>query len=495
MPLTLRTLQMSSKSLSTENLLKRYEFILNSMSEGVYGLDADGLASFVNPAAEKLTGWLGDELIGKNIHEFHHHSHSDGSHYPKCDCPIYQCLQDGQTRFKENEVFWCQDGSSFAVEYSATPIIENNKICGAVVVFKNISERKQNQDNLKTALTEIRFLKEKLQAQNHYLQEEIDANYQPEIIGQSDGIQHLLNQISVVAPTPANILITGESGTGKELVARAIHQQSNRSDQSLVKLNCGAIPEGLIDSELFGHEKGAFTGAIQRRIGRFELAHNGTLFLDEISELTMAAQVKLLRVLQEQEFERVGGSKTIKVDVRIVAASNRDLEQAVKDGTFRMDLYYRLKVFPLSVPPLRERKNDIPLLVHAFAQKACRQLNKPYSSLETKSLKWMSQYDWPGNIRELQNWVEHHAILHQDGPFILTPMDALLSLNDSVHGSASQSIIKQQQPCTLAESEKQHIQTALLYCNGKVSGTKGAAALLDLPASTLRSRMKKLGII
>ena len=460
------------------------------MSEGVYGLDADGLASFVNPAAEKLTGWLSDELIGKNIHEFHHHSHADGSHYAKCDCPIYQCLQDGQTRFKENEVFWCQDGSSFAVEYSATPIIEKGKIAGAVVVFKNISERKQSQDNLKTALTEIRFLKEKLQAQNHYLQEEIDANYQPDIIGQSESILHLLNQISVVAPTQANILITGESGTGKELVARAIHQQSNRNEQSLVKLNCGAIPEGLVDSELFGHEKGAFTGAVQKRIGRFELAHNGTLFLDEISELPMAAQVKLLRVLQEQEFERVGGSKTIKVDVRIITASNKDLEQAVKDGTFRMDLYYRLKVFPLFVPPLRERKNDIPLLVHAFAQKACRQLNRPFTSLDTKSLKWMSQYDWPGNIRELQNWVEHHAILHTKGPLKLTPMDGVLTSSFSHSAEQSNSI-----PVTLASAEQQHIQKALAYCDGKISGAKGAAVLLDLPASTLRSRMKKLGII
>lgn len=463
------------------------------MSEGVYGLDADGLASFVNPAAEKLTGWLSHELIGKNIHEFHHHSHADGSHYAKCDCPIYQCLQDGQTRFKENEVFWCQDGSSFAVEYSATPIIENGNIAGAVVVFKNISERKQSQDNLKTALTEIRFLKEKLQAQNHYLQEEIDANYQPDIIGQSESIQHLLNQISVVAPTQANILISGESGTGKELVARAIHQQSNRNEQSLVKLNCGAIPEGLVDSELFGHEKGAFTGAVQKRIGRFELAHNGTLFLDEISELPMAAQVKLLRVLQEQEFERVGGSKTIKVDVRIITASNKDLEQAVKDGAFRMDLYYRLKVFPLFVPPLRERKNDIPLLVHAFAQKACRQLNRPFTSLDTKSLKWMSQYDWPGNIRELQNWVEHHAILHTKGPFKLTPMDGVLLSNSTSHINSNDQ--QNAAPVTLASAEKQHIQKALTFCDGKISGAKGAAVLLDLPASTLRSRMKKLGII
>lgn len=483
---------MNTQTISPHNLLKRYEFILNSMSEGVYGLDAEGLASFVNPAAESLTGWLGSELIGKNIHEFHHHSHADGSHYPKCDCPIYQCLQDGKTRHKENEVFWCKDGSSFAVEYSATPILENNKVCGAVVVFKNISERIKTQNSLKTALTEIRFLKETLQAQNHYLQEEIDASYQSEIIGQSDATQHLLGQISVAAPTSANILITGESGTGKELVARAVHQQSTRNGQTLVKLNCGAIPEGLVDSELFGHEKGAFTGAIQKRIGRFELAHKGTLFLDEVSELPMDAQVKLLRVLQEQEFERVGGSRTIKVDVRIIAASNRNLEKAVEEGTFRMDLYYRLKVFPLTVAPLRERKNDIPLLVHAFAKKACQALNKPFTSLETKSLKWMSQYHWPGNIRELQNWIEHHAILHQKGPFRVTPMDVFLS-SPSHHIGENNALSST--PSTLAQAEMQHIQKTLAFCNGKISGKHGAAALLDLPASTLRSKMKKLGIL
>ena len=474
---------------STPALLKRYEFILNSMSEGVYGLDANGLASFVNPAAEKLTGWPADDLIGRNIHEFHHHSHADGSHYPVCDCPIYQCLQDGQTRYKENEVFWCKDGSSFAVEYSATPILENDTIQGAVVVFKNISERKHMEDNLKRALTEIRFLKEKLQEENRYLQEEIDANYQSEIIGQSDEVLHLQQQISLAAPTEANILIQGESGTGKELVARAIHQQSTRKDRPMVKLNCGAIPEGLVDSELFGHEKGAFTGAISKRVGRFELADNGTLFLDEVSELPSDAQVKLLRVLQEGEFERVGGTKTIHVNVRIIAACNQDLKKAVDEGRFRMDLYYRLKVFPLNVPSLKQRKNDIPLLTNQFAEKACKKLNKPFKGLDSQSLKWMSHYDWPGNIRELQNWVEHNAILHQQGLFKIQPMP----FSAGVESHPNEPVVLEQ-PSSLEEAERQHIQKALQYCNGKIAGQSGAAHLLGLPPSTLRSKMKKIGI-
>ncbi len=476
---------MSPQSLITRSLIERYQFILESMSEGVYGLDANGLATFVNPAAERLTGWVSEDLIGKSIHAFHHHSHADGRHYPQSECPIYQCLQDGITRSKENEVFWRKDGSNFSVEYSATPIILEGEIQGAVVVFKNISERKRMEDNLKQALTENRFLKEKLQAENHYLQEEIDATFVSEIIGHSDPIQHLKEQIALAAPTQANILITGESGTGKELVARAIHEQSERSQQAMVKLNCGAIPQGLVDSELFGHEKGAFTGAIQRRIGRFELAHNGTLFLDEISELPMDAQVKLLRVLQEGEFERVGGSQTIKVSVRIIAASNKDLKQAVDQGTFRMDLFYRLNVFAIHVPPLRERKSDIPLLVHDFAQRACKKMNKPFQGLHTPSLKWMSHHHWPGNIRELQNWVEHNAILHQSGLFHLNPMQ---------HGSEPSTNNAASKPIPLEEAERLHIEKALSFCNGKISGRSGAAELLGLPASTLRSRMKKLRI-
>ena len=476
---------MSPQNISTRSLIERYRFILEAMSEGVYGLDANGLATFVNPAAERLTGWDNNDLIGKSIHAFHHHSHSDGSHYPQSDCPIYQCLQDGITRSKENEVFWRKDGSHFSVEYSATPIIIEGEIQGAVVVFKNISERKRIEDNLKQALTENRFLKEKLQAENHYLQEEIDAEFVSEIIGQSPPIAHLKEQIALAAPTKANILINGESGTGKELVARAIHEQSEQKSQAMVKLNCGAIPQGLVDSELFGHERGAFTGANQRRIGRFELAHNGTLFLDEVSELPLDAQVKLLRVLQEGEFERVGGTQTIKVNVRIIAASNKDLNEAVNQGTFRMDLFYRLNVFAIDVPPLRNRKEDIPLLVNDFAQRAFRKLNKPFQGLHTPSLKWMSHHNWPGNIRELQNWVEHNAILHQSGLFQIQPMQ---------HTVDQHSKSTNHKPVPLEQAERDHIVAALKYCNGKISGKSGAAELLGLPASTLRSRMKKLRI-
>ncbi len=467
----------------TQNLLERYRLILESMSEGVYGLDANGNATFVNAAAESLTGWQASSLIGKSIHQFHHHSFEDGSHYPQVQCPIYQCLIDGKNRFNENEVFWRKNGSSFPVEYSATPIFQNGSITGAVVVFKDIRERKLAQENLTGALMQVQRLKERLQAENNYLQEEIKTEFLSEIIGQSHSIKALQQQITMVAPTDACALIQGENGTGKELVARALHHQSYRSDRTMVKLNCGAISEGLIDSELFGHEKGAFTGAMQQRVGRFELAHGGTLFLDEVSELSLAAQVKLLRVLQEQEFERVGGTQTIKVDVRVIAASNIDLHECVNAGRFRMDLYYRLKVFPLMVPPLRERQSDIPLLANTFAQLTCKKMGKSFNGIDNESLKWLGEYHWPGNVRELQNRVEHAVILHTGNMLHIQPSDTTPSKR-----------VLTATPVSLKDAEKSHIIKALQHCQGVVSGKQGAAKLLDIPPSTLRSRMKKLGL-
>ncbi len=473
---------------SPSQVAQRYRLILESMSEGVYGLDAQGLATFVNKAAERLTGWKAEELIGQSIHQFHHHSHEDGRHYPQQDCPIYQSLRDGLPKFNENEVFWCKDGTKFPVDYSSTPIIENGKIQGAVVVFKDISERKQAQQRLTEAFEQVRQLKERLQAENHYLQEEISTEQQSEIIGQSDVIRDLHKQLAMVAPTQASALIYGENGTGKELVARALHQLSPRHDRPMVKLNCGAIPAGLVDSELFGHEKGAFTGAVQQRIGRFELADGGTLFLDEVSELPLDAQVKLLRVLQEREFERVGGARTLRVDVRVIAASNRNLEKAVQEGRFRMDLFYRLNVFPIVVPPLRDRRSDIPLLAAHFAQLACRRLGKPYQGLSPEALKRLSEYAWPGNVRELQNRIEHAVILHSGGLMNVNDLGNGADPNPTAAGAA------QPKPLTMAEAEREHIMKALAYCGGVIAGAQGAAQLLGMPPSTLRSRMKKLGV-
>jgi transcriptional regulator with GAF, ATPase, and Fis domain len=293
----------------------------------------------------------------------------------------------------------------------------------------------------------------------------------------------LLRNVEQVAPTEATVLIQGETGTGKELLARAVHDRSRRQNRPLVKVNCGSIPAGLVESELFGHEKGAFTGATQRRIGRFELANGGTIFLDEVTELPTDTQVKLLRVLQEGEFERVGSSQTIKVDVRVIAATNRDLREVVKNGTFRSDLFYRLNVFPLAVPSLRERKDDIPLLVNFFLSKFGKKLGKEVRGVSQRSMDSLLGYDWPGNVRELQNIIERAVVL-ASGP-ILQVDDSMMRL-----GEKAQELTLD----TLENAERNHILRALDETQWVVHGKKGAAEVLGINPSTLRSRMEKLGI-
>jgi transcriptional regulator with GAF, ATPase, and Fis domain len=276
-----------------------------------------------------------------------------------------------------DKVFWCNDSSSFPVDFVSTPIMQDEKLQGVVMVFRDITERKLAEQKLNQALTEIKQLKNRLQAENSYLQEEISLNHKfEEILGQSQSLKTVLRQVEQVAPTDTTVLILGETGTGKELIARALHTLSAGNARPLVKVNCAALPANLIKSELFGHEKGSFTGAAARRIGRFELAHEGTIFLDEIAELPLELQAKLLRVIQEGEIERLGDSKTIKINTRIIAATHRNLKQMVADGDFREDLYYRLSVFPLNLPPLRERQQDIALLTQWFIAKYARKMSK-----------------------------------------------------------------------------------------------------------------------
>jgi formate hydrogenlyase transcriptional activator len=339
-------------------------------------------------------------------------------------------------------------------------------------------------DNMR-AYEETQALKARFEAEAVYLQEEIKSEHNfEEIIGQSAPIRFLLKQVEQVAPTDTTVLIRGETGTGKELLARAVHDRSRRKSRPLVKVNCGAIPSGLVESELFGHEKGAFTGATQRRIGRFELADGGTVFLDEVSELPVDTQVKLLRVLQEGDFERVGSSHTIKVNVRVIAASNRNLQEAVKSGIFRADLYYRLNVFQLEVPALRERPEDIPLLVNFFLSRFAKSLGKEVRGVSQQSMENLSRYSWPGNIRELQNVMERAVVLAK-GPVVQVD-DSLLRADEPAGAS---SFID-----TLENNERQHILRALGETKWVIHGKKGAAEILGINPSTLRSRMEKLGI-
>ncbi len=359
---------------------------------------------------------------------------------------------------------------------------------------------------------EVRRLRDQLAAENTYLQEEIRSEHNfEEIIGNSPALLALLKQVDQVAPTGATVLISGETGTGKELIARAIHKSSGRKGRALVKVNCAAISAGLVESELFGHVKGAFTGAIEKRIGRFDLANGGTIFLDEVGELPLETQVKLLRVLQEHEFEPVGSSQSVEVDVRLITATNRDLQAAVREGRFRDDLFYRLNVFPIHVPPLRERPSDIPSLALFFVSRFARQFGKTVETISQETLDRLSQYSWPGNVRELQNVIERAVVLSNNPMLSLSKeqisgpennSDRALAAAAAPYSTASRhrtpaltpNSSSPEEPQTLAEIQRRHVFEVLEQASWIIEGQNGAAKRLDLHPNTLRSRMKKLGI-
>ena len=363
-------------------------------------------------------------------------------------------------------------------------------------------KRQRAEAELQQALEQVQVLQKKLEAENVYLQEEISKEHNfEEIVGNSRELVEVLRRVETVAPTDSTVLILGETGCGKELIARAVHSHGSRKHRPLVKVNCGAIPTGLVESELFGHMKGAFTGALDRRIGRFELADGGTLFLDEVSELPLDTQVKLLRVLQEHEFEPLGSSRTVRVNVRIIAASNRDLEKAVQEGHFRADLYYRLNVLPITLPPLRQRRSDIPLLTSFFVERFARQFGKQIDGISSDTMELLSRYEWPGNIRELQNVIERAVVLSRGRILRLGPDLLPLTASETPERENSDSHSPQlaaegngPRNLTLEDVEKRHISDVLKQTEWVIEGDRGAAKVLDLHPNTLRSRMKKLGI-
>jgi formate hydrogenlyase transcriptional activator len=333
------------------------------------------------------------------------------------------------------------------------------------------------------AYGEIEDLKDKLAQEKLYLEDEIRGEMDFEgIVGQSSALRHVLNLVETVAPSDSTVLLLGETGTGKELIARAIHDRSRRKNRTFVRLNCAAIPTGLLESELFGHERGAFTGAISQKVGRLELANQGSLFLDEVGDIPIEIQPKLLRALQEREFERLGSTQTKKVDVRLVAATNRDLESMIESREFRSDLYYRLNVFPIRIPPLRERPEDIPLLVRYFAQKYGRRMEKKIESIPAPAMKKLSSWHWPGNIRELENFIERSVILTR-GSALQVPISELTNNGRAIP-----------MPGTHDANERDEILRILKDTKGRVAGAEGAAARMGLKRTTLISRMKKLGI-
>jgi len=378
------------------------------------------------------------------------------------------------------------------------PLVSRNRLLGILAVARR-DEDTFDQDQVQfltqvanqvaiaienaTAYGEIAKLKDKLAQEKLYLEDEIRGEMDFEgIVGQSSGLRHVLSLVETVAPSDSTVLLLGETGTGKELIARAIHDRSRRKDRTLVKLNCAAIPTGLLESELFGHERGAFTGAISQKIGRLELAHQGTLFLDEVGDIPIDIQPKLLRALQEREFERLGSTRTQRVDVRLVAATNRDLEKMIENREFRSDLYYRLNVFPIRIPPLRERPEDIPLLIRYFTQKYARRMEKQIESIPAGVMKKLSSWHWPGNIRELENFIERSVIL-TPGPALRVPVGEMTNHSNGYAGAVANDI-----------TEREKILRILKETKGRVAGPDGAAARMGIKRTTLISRMKKLGV-
>src|SRR2546426_3643667 len=454
----------------------RLRLVIDTIPTMVWSLLPDGAVDFVNQRWLEYTGLSLEEALADSMRTVHPEDaprvmekwRTDMAVGEQCEYELRSRRADGEYRWVLVRTVPLRDEQGNIVKWYGTAV--------------DIEDRKR-------ALQEIHALKDRLQMENLALKEEVDqASMFEEIIGSSEALNRVLAHVTRVAPTDSTVLIKGETGTGKELVARAIHRLSRRSGRAFVLVNCAAIPPSLIASELFGHEKGAFTGATQRRLGRFELADGGTIFLDEVGELLPETQVALLRVLQEREFERVGGAQTIRVDVRVITATNRDLGAAAANGSFRQDLFYRLNVFPIEIPPLRERQEDIFLLVQYFVHRYATRWGKNIRSIDKNTLDLLQAYPWPGNVRELQNVIERSVILSASEMFAV---DESWLPKQSVQPRPRVAVALAQ---GAPRSERETIEAVLAECRGRVGGSSGAAARLGVPPSTLDHRIKALNI-
>ena len=498
----------------------RQELLLKVNNAVVAHLDLDDLFTAVSACLRTVIQHDGSSLLLHNAETGQWRIHvldftnnesfiEEGGDKDCPESPSCRAIATGKPAvFREHDLKDMAGSSRIAQElldrsvksFCSVPLLSHNRTMGALNVGRRQDEGFSSEDvellrqvaqqisiAVENALAykQIAQLKDKVTKEKLYLQEEIQTEYNfQEIVGESQTLRRVLKEVETVAATSSTVLILGETGSGKELIARALHNLSDRRERTFVKLNCAAIPTGLLESELFGHEKGAFTGAIATKIGRFETADKGTLFLDEVGEIPLELQVKLLRVLQEQEFERLGSTRTIRVDVRVVAATNRDLAQMVEEQKFRSDLYYRLKVFPITLPPLRERVEDIPALVRHFAQKFALRMKKRIETIPAEAMKALQAYAWPGNVRELENFIERAVIL-TSGSDLRAPLSELKSLSPSSNGS----------PKTLEDAEREHILKALREAKWTIGGSGGAAAKLGMKRTTLQSKMQKLGIM
>jgi PAS domain S-box-containing protein len=458
---------------------EKYRDLFDLSPDAIFVVDSEGNYVSGNPAGLELLKCTAQELTGMPVSD---------TYLPEERGAFRSWLEKmkTETTIRFERILLRTDGTTLPIEVSASPVRHGY----FQTVVRDIGERKRSEAALAKAFKEIQTLKDQLQTENIALRDEVDrVSMFEEIVGTSTALQTVLSRIAKVAPTDSSVFITGETGTGKELIARAVHKRSQRSGRAFVSVNCAALAPSLISSELFGHEKGAFTGAVQRRLGRFELADGGTIFLDEVGELPADTQVALLRVLQEREFERVGGVQSIQVDVRVIAATNRDLKAAAADGTFRLDLYYRLNVFPIQVPPLRERKDDILMLLEYFVKRYASRAGKNIRTIDKKTLELFQAYEWPGNIRELQNVIERSVIVSSRDVFSVD--ESWLSKESSQPASWIQ--VPQHSEGEPPE-EREIIEAALAESRGRVSGPSGAAAKLRIPPSTLESRIKALRI-
>lgn len=438
--------------------------------DAIIASDREGRITEVNARVESMFGYARGELVGQSVdilvpERFRHTHPARRKDY--ASAARVRPMGAGLELYGRRK-----DGSEFPADIMLGPVeTEGGRI--VLSVIRDLTEKRQAEEALRRSELQKRYLEEELNTEARF----------EEIIGESMGLKRVLKLVETVSATDVTVLILGETGTGKEVIARAIHQLSPRNEHVMVKLNCAAIPAGLLESELFGHERGAFTGAVDRKIGRLELAHEGTLFLDEIGDLPLELQPKILRALQEKEFERLGSNKPIPVNVRLVAATNRDLAKMVAEGQFRSDLYYRLRVFPVLLPPLRERREDIPLLVRYFVDRHARKLYKKIETIPEETMRALTRWDWPGNIRELENFIERAVILTK-GPVLRPPLGELEMPEESSPVRAS----------SLEATERGHILRVLRETRGKIGGSDGAAARLGLIRTTLNSKMKKLGI-
>jgi PAS domain S-box-containing protein len=477
-----------------------YRVMVETMNEGAVTLASDGTILYCNQRFADIVQGALERVLGYAIHQY----------FSPKDLPLFEALLEQGLKGNRKMELALQTGggNSTPVLLSVSPLQPTDMPGAVCMVVADLTEQKRNEEmrieeealqkahdeleqrveertvELSTALSEIKTMKDQLEAENIYFRQEIKMRHKfAQILGQSDGLKYVLYRAEQVAPMNTTVLILGETGTGKELIAAAIHDMSPRKGRPLITVNCAALPASLIESELFGREKGAFTGADTRQVGRFEVANGSTLCLDEIGELPLEMQAKLLRVIQHNEFERLGSSHTIKVDVRIVATTNRNLEEEVRKGTFRQDLFYRLNVFPVTVPPLRQRKEDIPLMVQAFIERYSRKLGKQITSIQKETMKALQDYPWPGNVRELENIIERAVILCP-GP-VLQLADIL-----EIQSPQFSSTVR-----TLEETERNQILKMLSETRWRIEGKNGAAAILGLHPSTLRARMHNLGVV